>query len=140
MSIVLQMFSESGCLRVKATGEFSLAEAERTFLEILGAVEQHKVGKVLIDGREVEGKPEMMERFYYGEFAAREASEYAVRNGCACPEFAYVLRVPILDPGRFGETVAANRGMRIRVSDSLDDACEWLGIASANLPDPGDGE
>jgi hypothetical protein len=140
MSIILQMSSESGCLRVKATGKFSLAEAERTFLEILGAVERHKVGKVLVDGRELEGNPETMERFYYGAFAAREVTEYAVRNRCACPEFAYVLRAPMLDPGRFGETVAVNRGMRVRVCDSLDDACDWLGIASANLPDPGDGE
>jgi hypothetical protein len=133
------MSSESGCLHVKAAGKFSLAEAKRTFLEVLEAVQRHKVGKVLFDGRGLEGKPETVERFCYGTFAARGATEYAVRNGCAFPEFAYVLQVPILDRGRFGEVVAANRGMRIRAFDNLDDACGWLGIASANPSDADDG-
>jgi hypothetical protein len=134
MKMVLQMSSESGCLRVKATGKFSLAEAKRTFLEMLRSVERQKVDKVLFDGRGLKGNPETIERFYYGAFAAREATGYAIRSGCAFPEFAYVLQVPILDPDRFGEIVAANRGMRVRAFDNLDDACGWLGIASDNPP------
>jgi hypothetical protein len=135
--MVLQISVESGCLRVRATGEFSLAEAESTFLEVLGALERHKVGKVLFDGRELKGNPETLERFYFGAFAARGVAEYAVRNRCAFPEFAYVLQIPVLDPERFGETVAMNRGMRVRAFDNFKDACGWLGIASANPPEPG---
>jgi hypothetical protein len=62
MKMVLQMSSESGCLRVKATGKFSLAEAERTFLKMLGSVERQKVDKVLFDGRGLKGNPETIER------------------------------------------------------------------------------
>jgi hypothetical protein len=126
------MSSESGCLRVKATGKFSLAEAKRTFLEVLWAVERHEVGKVLFDGVGLKGKPGTIERFYFGAFAAREATQYAIRNRCASPEFAYVLQAPMLDPNRFGESVAVNRGMRVRVFDNLEDACGWLGIAAAD--------
>jgi hypothetical protein len=89
-----------------------------------------KVGKVLLDGRGVDGDPKALERFYYGEFAACAVAEYAVRNGCASPEFAYVLHVPMLDPGKFGETVAVNRGMRVKVFDNLEGAREWLGIGA----------
>ena len=140
MSMVLQMSAELGCLRVEATGQFSLAEAKRKFLEVLGAVERQKVGKVLFDGRGLKGNPGAIERFYYGAFAARGATEYAVRNRYASPEFAYVLQVPVLDPNRFGEVVATNRGMRVRTFDNLDAACGWLGVALANPPAPGDGK
>jgi hypothetical protein len=134
------MSAESGCLRVEATGEFSLAAAKRSFVKVLGALERHKVGKVLFDGRGLKGNPGSIERFYYGAFAARGATEYALRNRCASPEFAYVLQVPVLDPNRFGEVVAVNRGMRVKTFDDLQDACRWLGLASANPPDPGDGK
>ena len=49
MSMVLQISCDAGCLCVKATGKFSLAEAKRTFLEVVKAVEEHGVGKVLFD-------------------------------------------------------------------------------------------
>ena len=138
MRMVLQMLSESGCLYAKASGEFSLGEAESTFLEVVEEMERCKAGKVLLDGRAVNGDPKTVERFYYGEFAAGAVAEYAVRNGCAPPEFAYVLHVPILDPNRFGETVAANRGMRLKVFDDLELARDWLGIGPASAPHPGE--
>ena len=134
MDMVLQMSSESGCLYGKSTGQFSLAEAERKFLKVVEEVERHKVGKVLLDGRGVDGDPKAIERFYYSEFAARVVAEYVVRNGCASPEFAYVLHVPMLSPDRFGETVAVNRGMRMKVFDNLEEAHAWLGIG---IPEPG---
>jgi hypothetical protein len=34
--------------------------------------------------------------------------------------------VPLRDPAKFGETVAVNRGMILRVFETLQDATEWL--------------
>jgi hypothetical protein len=65
MGMNLEIHSESELLHVHAMGRFSLEEAKRTFLEILEAVAQHKVKKVLFDGRRLTGEPEAMERFYY---------------------------------------------------------------------------
>ena len=45
------------------------------------------------------------------------------------PRFAYVLEEPMLDPERFGETVAVNRGMRVRAFDNLEAARAWLELA-----------
>ena len=141
MSMKLEICPESGFLRVAATGEFSLEEARRTFLEMLEAVALHKVGKVLFDGRGLAGEPEMMERFYYGSFAAREIAESMRRGSLSGPtQIGYVLEEPILDPQKFGENVAVNRGMFIKVFDNLPDALGWLGILSANKPDAGDGK
>ena len=141
MSIKLEICPESGFLRVGAVGEFSLAEAKRTFLEMLEAVARHKVGKVLFDGRGLVGAPETMERFYYGDFAARAVAESADRGMLSrSTQFGYVLEEPVLDPQRFGENVAVNRGMYVKIFDNLQDALAWLGILPANKPDAGDGK
>jgi hypothetical protein len=135
----LKVSAESGFLRVDAVGEFSLAEAERTFLEMLEAVARHKVRKVLFDGRGLAGEPETMERFLYGEFVARAFAEFADRGMLSrSTQFGYVLDEPVLDTRRFGETVAVNRGMVVKTFDNLQAALGWLGILPANKPDAGD--
>jgi hypothetical protein len=128
MSMLLEIHPESSLLNVGAKGEFSLREAKRTFLEMLEAVALHKTKKVLFDGRKLTGKPETMERFYYGEFAAQSIANFAKRGVSLATQFAYVLTEPVLDPRRFGETIAVNRGMIVRVFDTLEDALKWLGI------------
>jgi CheY-like chemotaxis protein len=132
MGMILEIRAESGFLHVDATGKFSLEEAERTFLEILEAVAQHKVKKVLFDGRRITGNPKTMERFFYGKFAADAVRKFEDRGVSYWTQFAYVLEEPVLDPLRFGETVAVNRGMNVKTFDNLEDALQWLGIAPAN--------
>jgi hypothetical protein len=113
---------------VVATGDFSLVDAEITFLEMLDAVALHQARKVLLDGRELKGSPEAIERFYYGEFAANAVARYVAEGTVRrAPQFAYVLHKPVLDPNRLGETVAVNRGMWIKVFDNIEDALGWLG-------------
>ena len=135
MSMLLEIRPESGLLKVDAKGKFSLKEAKRTFLEMLEAVALHKTKKVYFDGRKLIGKPEIMERFYYGEFAAVTVWDFAEQGVSRSTKFAYVLREPVLDPRRFGETVAVNRGMVVRAFDNPEDALQWLGMARINKPD-----
>ena len=139
MAIILEICPESGFLDVGAMGEFSFQDAKRTFLEMLEAVARYKVKKVLFDGRRLTGAPETIERFYYGEFAADSVLKFKDRGVSPATKFAYVLKEPVLDPQRFGETVAVNRGMHVKAFDNLEDALRWLGIAPANKPDAGDG-
>jgi hypothetical protein len=122
----LQIRPEPDLLRIDATGEFSLDEAKLHFLETMEALALYKLTRVLFDGRKVTGNPEVMERFYYGEFAAQTILEYQRQTGSRTPRFAYVLKEPVLDPQKFGETVAVNQGMLITVCDNLEDALEWL--------------
>jgi hypothetical protein len=135
LDIILDIRLESGFLNVAAMGEFSLQEAERTFLEMLEAVARYKVEKVLFDGRRLTGAPDTMERFYYGEFAADSVFKFRDRGVNPATKFAYVLKEPVLDPRRFGETVAVNRGMHVKAFDNLEDAVGWLGIAPPKEPD-----
>jgi hypothetical protein len=138
MGMILSICAGSGLLRVIATGEFSLAEAERTFLEILDAVARHQTEKILLDGRELQGEPGIIQRFLYGEFAAHAVARYITERGVSrASQFAYVLQEPVLDPQRFGETVAVNRGMWVKAFDNLEDALGWLRFAPANKPEAG---
>jgi len=129
MAMILTIIPEAGFLRAVVTGEFSLEEAQRTFLDIVDAVAKHQTDKILFDGREIVGEPHAIERFYYGEFTAEMCHKYLYKaEHRIVPMFAYLLKEPVLDPRRFGETVAGNRGMVVKAFDSLDEAQEWLGL------------
>ena len=125
MSMQQNMHFQSGLLSVDASGEFSLQDAKQAFLELLKAIEQYQAEKILFDGRNVKGKPGDMERFYYGEFAARETLRIVGEHRIA-PRFAYVMHEPLRDPTRLGETVAVNRGMNVKTFQTPEDAIEWL--------------
>src|SRR5438477_1111110 len=132
MSMNVKATERSGTLHVELTGEYTLEEAQRTFLEIIDAVRKHRTERILMDGREIEGEPETIERFYYGEFAAGSVTELMESSGASKPpQFAYILREPILDPLRLGETVAVNRGMNVKVFENHYEAIEWLSSETA---------
>ena len=131
MNIELKIIPEATHLNVVATGEFSLEEAKRRFLQVLEAVAEQKCKKVLFDGRKVIGNPETLERFFYSEFAARSVLDFEERGVSRLTQFAYVLTEPVLDPKRFGETVARNRGMTLKAFDNVPEALRWLEIEPA---------
>jgi hypothetical protein len=132
MSMMLKISAELGLLRASITGNFSLAEAKKTFIEILEAVGRNKVEKVLVDGRGITGNPNTMERFDYGEFIAETLGRFTVYGVSRSTRFAYVLEEPVRDPERFGETVAVNRGMDVRTFYNDEDALAWLRTSPAN--------
>ena len=132
--IVHQIHFESGLLSIDATGEYtSLDEVKQLFLETLEAVAQHQAENVLFDGRTLKGKPQEFERFLYGEFAAKETMRLVNEQGFV-PRFAYVIHEPLRDPRKFGETVAVNRGMNVKVFENLKDAFAWLGLDPPFIP------
>jgi hypothetical protein len=63
----------------------------------------------------------------YSEVAAKETMR-PIREHGFVPWFAYVIHAALRDPGKFGETVAVNRGMNMKVFENLEDAFEWLDI------------
>lgn len=131
------MHFKSGVLKVDAIGEFSLEDAKRAFLEMLDAAAHYQAEKILLDGRNMKGNPAHIERFYYGYFAATETMSLIAKSRMRqAPQFAYVLHEPLRDSRRYGEKVAVSRGMNIKVFETLEEASEWLGLASDNKPDP----
>ena len=138
MALIATTNVESGILHVTVTSTFSLQAAETNLLEILEAVASERCFKVLVDGRQIEGDPTTIQRFLYGSFAAEAVASH-IRYGkvAQIPQFAYVLQEPVLDPERFGETVALNRGLWVKVFENIDDARAWLNAARASSADAG---
>jgi hypothetical protein len=130
MEVALNTRADAGLLYATLSGAFSLEEAQRTFLQILAGLEQHRLPKVVVDGRPVSGEPSPAERFLYGEFVANEVSKQCSRMEWNHPQFAYLLIPPVGDPQRLGENAAVNRGMFVKTFENLDDALAWLGIDS----------
>ena len=130
MDVALAVRADGGLLYATLSGEFSLEEAQRTFLQILASLEQYQLPKVVVDGRPVTGVPSDADRYLYGEFVAKAVSEQCNRMKWNMPQFAYLLIPPVGDPQRLGENAAVNRGMFVKTFEALDDALEWLGIDS----------
>ncbi len=106
-------------------GPFTLETSKQTFAQLIEEVIEHRIGKVLFDGRSVTRELTTMDRYEYGEFCAEQILKLASYHSLS-PMFAYVLMEPVLDPGHFGETVAVNRGMRVKAFNNLSDARSWL--------------
>ena len=121
--LTVHTFAREDQLQASVSGEFTLAGAQSTFLEILGAVRVSRSSRVLVDGRQVTGEPSTIERFFYGDFVANEVRKIRRRSGLM---FAYVLHEPVLDPMGLGAAVALNRGVTVKVFDDYQIAKAWL--------------
>ena len=123
----LAIVPEPDFLRATVTGEFALDRAQQEFVNILEALTHAKASRVLVDGREVTGNPNIIQRFLYGESAALAVRSYVVDNRIPRDtKFAYILTPPVFDIGRFGETVAVNRGMKVKTFEKIDEGVAWL--------------
>ena len=138
--MLLKIHPQAEFLSVIATGQFSVDEMKRAFLEMLEAVAVHKTTKVLFDGRGLLGHVGTMDRFYYAEFVARSVADFHERGVSPGTQFAYLLKEPVLDPERFGETVAVNRGANVKAFASHEAALRWLGVEPTSAPEGGGGE
>ena len=87
-------------------------------------VESAKGGatRVLVDCLQMGGSPTMLERYALAEFLARAMVELKT-----FPRMAFLGKEPLVDPDRFGELVARNRGVRMRAVEQMEDALKWLG-------------
>lgn len=131
MSMNQEIVKEREFLYVRCSGDYSLAEAKAKFLHIMEAVVEHQQSKVLVDVRQIKGSPTTLERYLYATFVA----DNVIRkdNGVwLAPRLVYLGQIPLIDPLRFGETVARNRGVDIKVYETreIKDALAWLGVAA----------
>ncbi|MPZ46712.1 MAG: hypothetical protein GEV05_25685 [Betaproteobacteria bacterium] len=132
MTVTIDAGDAAGYLHAVVRGEFYLEEAQRTFLEVLEVVVRDRFLRVLLEGVAITGEPTTIERFYYAKFAAAAVALSTDQDATVSPRFAYVLKRPVLDPLRFGENVAVNRGMNIKAFEDLEAARRWLGLLREN--------
>ena len=74
----------------------------------------------------------MMERWECSVYMANKQVEYVSSGELQPLQFAYLGREPFMDPRRFGEIVATNRGVSVKATTDLREALEWLGVAGVD--------
>lgn len=133
MSLTANISPEEGFLYVHVTGTFLLEDSKDIVTRIFDSLTINPCGKVLVDFREATGEPGMLERFLHAMHLVGELNFH-------CPavsrstRFAYLGKRPMVDPNRFGESVAISNGVAAKVTEDPEEALIWLGLPPARLP------
>jgi hypothetical protein len=107
-----------GYLAVRFTGAGTVEEAWTHFESIAEHCERANKNKLLLDFTEARGEISLADRYFLGE-----RTKIFKRNAS---KVAAVGRPEQLDHRRFGETVAKNRLVNLRVFTNVEDAHAWL--------------
>jgi hypothetical protein len=118
---------KKGYLNVILEGRFEIPEAEKIATRIFEYCHQIKVQKVLIDARSIEGPISLVTKIEFADSMADRQMEYMAK-GSAQVKIAHVVAKGMAEPGKFGDSFAANRGMSIFVTSSIEEALRWLGV------------
>ena len=124
---VAGVFPRDGYVEVVLKGPYTTAEFPWAYDQVLRAVERRPDARVLLNLLAVEGLPSVIDRFLFGQTASLTLPRTL--------KLAAVATEPILDPQRFGERVAQNRGAWVRVFGNAAEAVEWL-LADTEPPPP----
>ena len=116
-----------GYLYATVSGPFTLAPALSGYRTVLQEAARYGVARMLLDCTRVTGEMTVADRLAFGTFMAEEQQRMAAQLPEA-PQVAILAVPPIMDPGRFTQSVANNRGVRMRASDSLQELLSWLGV------------
>ena len=114
-------------LSVTVSGHFSLSEAKITYTAALEYLLENNLSKLFFDAFRVKGVVTTMDRYYFGEFAAFESLKY-IGKGLKKITVSICGEEPIIDPRRFGEIVARNRGLNLKVTTDKNESLQFLGV------------
>ncbi len=122
MSIDFQADIQANYVQLSCQGTFSNEALLNVFETALDIAASKGLKAVLVDIRDLDGAPPTtMERFELGVAAAKIQSNNDIR---IC--IAVVGKEPIIDPHRFAETVALNRGAAGKVFTDIENAVAWI--------------
>jgi hypothetical protein len=130
MTLTIDIESRKDHLFATLSGAFSLRSAQEAYDRAIKAALPLGLSRVLFDASAVTGKPTQDERYALGLFIATEQRRLASQSPSCDVQVAIYGCQPLVDPNRFGETVALNRGAKVKVSERLDEALAWLGATA----------
>jgi hypothetical protein len=130
MNISLKFESREGFLYCESSGDYSFEGACSMIQEVLAESAQRGATKVLVDCLQMEGSPSRVERYALAEFLAEGVIDYIIA-GKSFLRLAVLGREPLVDPTRFAELVATNRGVQTKTVEQMEDAVKWLGQAGS---------
>lgn len=131
MSLTIDFEPRKHYLRATVCGSYTLRSAQDVYDQAIKTAVAVGQSRVLIDASAATGRPTQDERYMLGLFVAAEQRILASRIPPLEVQVAVVGQRPLVDPDRFGETVAVNRGARLKVSERVDEALAWLGVSAS---------
>ncbi len=114
-------------LSVTVSGHFSLSDVKIMYTDALESLLDNNFSKLFFNAYKVKGKVTTIDRYYFGEFAALESLKYMGKGLKRIVVSVYGIE-PIIDPERFGEIVARNRGLNLKVTTDKNEALQFLGV------------
>ncbi len=120
----------SGYLYSAVTGELTVASAQDALRGLFAEAMRLGEPRMLIDVSHVNAEWGPQERYEVGAFIAAEVERMAAKFP-ERPRIALYAVAPLMDPNRFTQSVASNRGAQVRASDSLQELLSWLAARSA---------
>jgi len=114
---------EDGYVRLQCTGCCTLEAVKELYSNAVDTALEYGNSQILIDAIEVKGDLTLLERYESSGFLAWEIMRRApgkIKKIVVCS------MVPPLDPQRFGEIVAKNRGINAKATTDMNEAVEWL--------------
>jgi len=131
MNLTVDIEPREHYLRATVSGAYSLRAAQDAYDQAVKTAVALGHTRILIDATGVSGAPTQDERYMLGLFVAAEQRVLAARTPAVSVQVAVLGRRPLVDPDRFGETVAVNRGANVKVSEQLAEALAWLGVSAS---------
>ena len=113
-------------LLVEVASNYSLHEANNLFVEVLDYLAFNKINRVLIDCSLLKGFKDILEEYYYAEYAAKLYREKFESGLLPMIKFAYVFNERFYNDDKDGEILANNRGLWNKTFENLENAMEWL--------------
>ena len=117
----------AGYVYAALSGAFSIESAKNVYRGILQIAAGQGQPRILMDATRITGEMSVSDRLAFGMFLAEEHAR-VLGQLPGGPQLAILAVPPIMDPGRFTQAVANNRGVRMRASDSLQELLSWLGV------------
>jgi len=114
---------EEDFIAIFASGNYSLSKANHLFEFSIDNALLHNRSNILIDVTNISGTIPFLDRFYYAENLANYRAAHALTK---VNKIAVVGQEPTIHETRFGETVAVNRGVNVRVFTEMNKASIWL--------------
>lgn len=107
--------------RLTCTGMYSLGDVLDVVEKGIDYAAAEQLGAALIDMTAVAGGPDIVGRFELGKSLAE-----LQLGKPKLVAIAFVGTAPLIDPSRFGETVALNRCAVGKAFEDVDEAISWL--------------
>jgi hypothetical protein len=113
-----QALGSYACYR--PAGQVVLSEAIELISEAIAFARDHQIEKILVDSTQLTGfaVPNTSARFWMVERFVKAAKSVV--------KVALLARTEMIDPDRFGVTLARNLGLQTDVFESEAEALEWL--------------